>query len=152
MLKKKKKKPDLQTHKLIGIRKFVSCSLSLSLRLQRYLLVTHTTQGRNVLARIAVHSLSVQGRSRGVVGPGVDEAVELCAGTGGLAHVAVALEGVGGRDLVVVQPALDQLTHGVQGRVVGNLVSEVTDDADGCRQRSASVQLSEDGACLTKQL
>ena len=86
-----------------------------------------------MIARIAVHSLSVERRSRGVVGPGVDEVVELCAGTGGLAHVAVALEGVGGRDLVVVQPALNQLTHGVQGRLVGDLVAEVTDDTDGCR-------------------
>ena len=86
-----------------------------------------------MVARIAVHSLSVQRRSRGVVGPGVDEVVELCAGTGVLAHVEVALEGVGRRDLAVVQPALDQLTHGVQGRLVGDLVAEVTDDADGCK-------------------
>jgi len=82
----------------------------------------------------------------------MDELVQLGAWARRGAHVPMALEGVGVRDLVVVQPALDQLTHGVQGRVVGNLVAEVTDDADGCRQRSASVQLSEDGACLTKQL
>ena len=86
-----------------------------------------------MVARIAVNSLSVQRRSRGVVEPGVDEVVELCAGTGVLAHVEVGLEGVGGRDLAVVQPAQDQLTHGVQGRLVGDLVAEVTDDADVCK-------------------
>ena len=82
----------------------------------------------------------------------MDELVQLGARARRGAHVPMALEGVGVRDLVVVQPALDELTHGAQGRLVGDVVAKVTDDADGCRQRSASVQGSEDDAYLTKQL
>ena len=64
--------------------------------------------------------------------PGVDEVVELRARTGSLADVAVPFEGVGGGDLVVVQPALDQLADSAQGGGVGYLVGEVANDADSC--------------------
>ena len=75
--------------------------------------------------------LSVQRSSGGVVGPGMDEVVELGAGTGGLPHIPVTFQGVGGRDHAIIQPALDQLPHRVESRLVGHLAGEVADHTDG---------------------
>ena len=73
------------------------------------------------------------------MGPALDEVVERGARAGRGAHVAVPLEGVGVGDLVVVQPALDQLAHRAQRRLLGQLAAEVADDADGCTQAAGCV-------------
>lgn len=73
--------------------------------------------------------------ARSVVRPGVDEVVECGARARRGAHVTVPFEGVGGGDLAVAQPALDQLLHGVEGRRVGHVTRKVTDHTDRCQKK-----------------
>ena len=60
-----------------------------------------------------------------IVGPGVDEVVQLVSWTLSRAHVTVTLQGVGVADVTEVKAALDQLFDGSLSGGVGNPAGEV---------------------------
>lgn len=73
--------------------------------------------------------------------PRVDEVVQGSARTVRGPHVTVSLEGVGGTDVAPGKAARDQLLDGVQRRIVGEPVVEVSDHTNGCTFRGTSVSL-----------